>query len=89
MTQKAKADVEESLEVIEDLEDDLEELGEEWGEQIAEISQRWADKLEEIDEFEVKPRRADVTIEFCGLAWVPTWRVILENGRQLELSARE
>jgi hypothetical protein len=89
MTQKAKADVEESLEVIEDLEDDLEELGAEWGERIADISQRWADKLEEIDEFEVKPRRADVTVEFCGLAWVPTWRVILENGRQLELPARE
>jgi hypothetical protein len=89
MTQKAKADVDESVEVIEDLESDLEELGEEWEERSAEINRRWADKLEEIEEFEVNPRRTDVTVEFCGLAWVPTWRVILENGRQLDLPARE
>lgn len=89
MTQKAKADVEESLEVIDDLEKDLEEMGEEWEEQVAEVTQRWADKLEEIEEFEVRPRRADVTVEFCGLAWVPTWQVILEDGRQLELPARD
>jgi hypothetical protein len=88
MTQKAKADVEESLDVIEDLEGDLKELEAEWEERAAEINALWADKLEELEEFEVKPRRADVTVEFCGLAWVPTWRVILENGRQLELAAR-
>jgi hypothetical protein len=89
MTQKAKADVDESLEVLEDLEEDLEDLGAEWEERSAEINRRWADKLEEIEEFEVNPRRTDVTVEFCGLAWVPTWQVILENGRQLELPARE
>jgi hypothetical protein len=88
MTKKAKADVEESLETIEDLEKQLEELEAAWEEQAAEISQRWADKLEEIEEFEVKPRRTDVTVEFCGLAWVPTWQVALEDGRLLELPAR-
>jgi hypothetical protein len=89
MTKKAKADVEESLETIEDLEKQLEELEAAWEEQTAEIGERWADKLEEIEEFEVKPRRTDVAVEFCGLAWVPTWQVTLEDGRLLELPARE
>ena len=25
----------------------------------------------------ITPRRADVTVEFCGLAWVPAWQVAL------------
>jgi len=89
MTKKAKADVEESLATIEDLEGQLEALEEEWNEQEADIGARWAETLEEIEEFEVTPRRTDVTVEFCGLAWVPVWQVVLEDGRQLELPARE
>ncbi len=89
MTQKAKADVEESIEAIEDLEGQLQALEAEWEDQAAEIKDAWADKLEEIEEFEVKPRRTDVAVEFCGLAWTPVWRVTLEEGRQVDLAARE
>ncbi|MBN1978604.1 MAG: DUF853 family protein [Anaerolineae bacterium] len=89
MTQKAKSDVEESLEAIEDLEGQLQALEEEWQDQAADIKDAWADRLEEIEEFELKPRRTDVTVSFCGLAWVPVWRVVLEDGRQVDLPARE
>jgi hypothetical protein len=89
MTKKAKADVEESQATIEDLENQLEALAEEWEEQAAEINDRWADTLEEIETTEITPRRADVTVEFCGLAWTPVWRVTLEDGQRLDLPARE
>jgi hypothetical protein len=89
MTKKAKADVEESLATLEDLEGQLEALEKEWEEQAAEIKDRWADTLEEIEEFQVKPTRTGVTVEFCGMAWVPAWQVTLEDGRQLDLPARE
>ena len=89
MTKKAKSDVEESMESIEDLEKQLEDLKAQWEEQVAEISDTWADRLEEVEEFEVGPRRVDVRVEFCGLAWVPTWRVVLEDGGQVDLAARE
>jgi hypothetical protein len=89
MTQKAKADVEESQEVIEDLEEELKALEETWEDQAAEIAGTWADVVDEVEEFEVKPRRTDVVVEFCGLAWVPVWRVVLEDGRQVDLPARE
>jgi hypothetical protein len=89
MTKKAEADVEESVEAIEDMEEQLEDLKAQWEEQVEEISDRWAETLEEVEEFKVKPRRTDVRVEFCGLAWVPTWRVALEDGRQVDLPARE
>ena len=61
----------------------------EWAEQQAEVRDHWADVLEEIDKATITPRRADVMVTFCGPAWVPTWRVILEGGQRLELPARE
>jgi len=89
LTEKAKADVEESLEAIEDLEEQLKRLEEEWEEQADEINVRWADTLEEVEDVEVTPRRTDVTVEFCGLAWVPAWQVTLESGQRVDLPARE
>jgi hypothetical protein len=89
MTQQAKADVEESVDALEDLEQQLQDLEADWEDQAAEIEDAWADKLEEIEEFEVKPRRTDVAVEFCGLAWAPVWRVTLEDGSQVDLPARE
>jgi hypothetical protein len=89
LTRKAEADVEESIEAIDDLEEQLEDLKAQWEEQVEEINDRWAETLEDVSEFEVKPRRVDVRVEFCGLAWVPTWRVALEGGRRIHLAARE
>jgi hypothetical protein len=89
MTTKAKADVEESLSAIEDLEAQLEALTEEWEAQAEEINARWADTLEEVEEREVSPRRTDVMVAYCGLAWVPTWQVTLKDGRSVDLPARE
>jgi hypothetical protein len=89
MTKKAQADVQESLEAIDDLEQQLEELKAQWEEQVAEINERWASTLDTVEEFRVTPRRADVTVEFCGLAWVPVWRVTLKDGQRLDLPARE
>jgi len=89
MTQQAKADVEESIDEIKDLEEDLEELKEQWEREVAEINAGWADKLDDITTREVKPRRTDVVVQFCGLAWAPVWRVVLEDGGVLELPARE
>jgi hypothetical protein len=89
MTQQAKADVEESLDAIEDLEQQLQALEADWADQAAETKDAWADKLEQVEEFEVKPRRTDVAVGFCGLAWMPIWRVTLEDGSQVDLPARE
>ena len=88
MTQQAKLGVKESKEEIGSLEEQLAEIDKEWEEQEAEIRSRWADLLEEINEVTINPRRADVMITFFGPAWVPVWRVSLEDGQSRELPAR-
>ncbi len=89
MTKKAEADVQESLDAIEDFEQQLEDLKAQWEEQADDISDIWAEKLDEVEEMSVTPRRADVAVEFCGLAWAPVWRATLKDGRQLDMPARE
>ena len=89
MTKQAQADVDESVQAIEDLEAQLEDMAAQWEEQAEEINARWAAKLEEIAEVEVAPRRADVLVDFCGLAWVPVWEVETKDGRRLTLQAYE
>jgi hypothetical protein len=88
MTRKAKAEVEESEAAIEDLEEQLATLGEEWQAQAAEINERWATTLEKVEQVQIAPRRADVMVGFCGLAWVPSWQVMLEDGQRVDLPAR-
>jgi hypothetical protein len=89
MTQGAKADVEESLDTIADYEEQIEALEETWQEQADEIKSRWADALTDVEVEEVRPRRTDVRVLYCSLAWAPTWRVTLEDGQILRLPARE
>jgi hypothetical protein len=89
MTQKAKADVEESREVIEDLEKELKDLAEAWKELEEEVTDRWTKTLEQVEEVEIAPRRRDVVVDFCGLAWVPMWEIETDRGQLLMLPANE
>jgi hypothetical protein len=36
---------------------------------------------------EVAPRRTDVVVDYCGLAWVPFWEVEGRDGEHLLLPA--
>ncbi|HEY74859.1 MAG TPA: hypothetical protein G4O00_01605 [Thermoflexia bacterium] len=89
LTKQAEADVRESEEAIKDLEAQLKALAEEWQEEVEEINDRWAATLEEIEVVEVAPRRRDVVIDYCGLAWVPEWEVETEDGGRIQLAAFE
>ncbi|MCK4832676.1 MAG: hypothetical protein KAS81_07900, partial [Anaerolineales bacterium] len=55
-------------------EKDLEELQREMQQDIEQIHGRWATVAEQLDEFQVRPRRADVQIDFVALGWRPVWR---------------
>ncbi|NOZ29255.1 MAG: hypothetical protein GXP39_14560 [Chloroflexi bacterium] len=73
MTSRAKEDIEESLETIEDLQEQIKELEQELEEEIREISERWERAVQEMETRKLTPRRADVQVTLCALAWVPYW----------------
>jgi len=75
MTRQAKADVKESKEVIEELEEEIEDLEEGAKAELEEVDAKWRDLIDEVEEIEVRPRRADVRIDLFALAWFPYWEL--------------
>ncbi len=81
MTTSAKQDILESQQQIEELKEDIAELKEELEAESAEITARWAETLDEIEQFPIKPRRADVEVHLVALAWTPAWELTVEDQR--------
>ena len=75
MTSKAKADVEESKDVIEDFMQELEDLRAELAQEIEEIHDRWDLVALEIEETVIAPYKKNIRVDLFGVAWTPYWRV--------------
>ena len=75
MTARAKRDVEESQEQIARYQADIEELEKELEEATADITERWETAVDDVQVYEVKPRRTDVDVDQVALAWTPFWQV--------------
>ncbi|MFN2225703.1 MAG: ATP-binding protein [Anaerolineae bacterium] len=88
MSRQAKADVEESKETIDDLKAEIEDLEKEAKQELEELAETWGERIEELEEVEVRPRRADVRVEYLGLAWLPQWQTTA-GGQALSLPAFE
>ena len=91
-TGRAEREIEESEGELTDLSETLAELSKSLEEEIAEISQKWIDALEQAGEIRLTPRRSDVSIDAFGLAWLPRWRVTVDRDgekRQIDLEAYE
>lgn len=86
MTEKAKADVEESVDAIEDYEAEIEELEKQREETIREINDRWGHVVNDITEMTVTPRKTDVFVNLFGVAWVPHY-IIRSGSEMMEVSA--
>ncbi|MCB2178444.1 DUF87 domain-containing protein [bacterium] len=71
MTQKAKADMEESLDMIEEIEEDIEQLTAEAEDAIDELEEKWAQIARQITEIPVAPYKKDILVEVFGVAWMP------------------
>lgn len=85
LTKQAEAEVEESEAVIKDLRAQLEGMAAKWEEQERALNDRWVAVLEENEQVDIAPRRTDIVVDFCGLAWVPAWEVVTQEGQRLTL----
>lgn len=84
MTSKAKSDVEESQEVIEDFIQELDDLRAELTQEIDEIHERWEQVASEVEETVIAPFKKNIRVDLFGVAWTPYWRVKVGN-KDLEL----
>jgi hypothetical protein len=88
MTGKAKADVEESQQVIEDLRKELVEIEAELKAEVEQIHDRWAAIASEVEETVITPYKKDIRVEYFGIAWKPYWRIRADD-ESFELPAYE
>ncbi|MCP4415903.1 MAG: DUF87 domain-containing protein [Chloroflexi bacterium] len=71
MTAKAKADIEESKDQIEDLQKDIIELEQEAEDALIEIKEKWEDVAQETDMLQVTPTKSSINLSLFGVAWLP------------------
>jgi superfamily II RNA helicase len=71
LTEQAKSDVEESLEVIADLKKQINELEKEMQRAADEINGRWGDVVNQSSDITLTPLKKDVLLDFFGVAWFP------------------
>jgi len=86
MTEKAKADVEESLDAIDEYKSQLQELQAERDHEIEEINDRWGHVVNDISEVTVTPKKTDIYVELFGVAWMPYY-LVESSGQVIELPA--
>lgn len=71
LTEQAKADVDESIDAIEQFKQEIAALEKEKDALIEEVSARWGDLANEITETKISPLKKDVLLDFFGVAWMP------------------
>jgi len=83
---KAKENVEESVDAIEQFKQQIAEAEKRREETIAEIHDRWGRMVNEITEVTIAPKKTDVFVKLFGVAWMPYY-VIQAGTEAIELPA--
>lgn len=71
--QNAQADVRESIEEIDALRDQLNELTDEHQQEMIEIDRKWQEIAAEIETINVSPLKKNIELEVLAVAWQPHW----------------
>lgn len=86
MTERAKAEVEESLDAIDEVKRQIAEAQKRREETIAEINEKWGQTVGNVTEVTVAPKKSDVFVTLFGVAWLPYY-IIQTSGQTMELPA--
>ncbi len=86
LTQQAKADVEESIEAIDDLERQIRDLETELKARLDEISERWGNLVNDTSEVTITPTKTNIFVDNFGVAWMPYY-LVETGGEEVEVPA--
>jgi hypothetical protein len=79
MTRQSKAEIQESLDAIDDLDAQIETILDEAEREQASIQQRWAELTDDGETIQVRPRKSDVFVETWGVVWLPYWELVYQE----------
>jgi ABC-type Fe3+-hydroxamate transport system substrate-binding protein len=85
MTEKAEADVKESIQAIEEYERQIADLEADKEEALQEVNDRWEEIASQVTEIPVTPYKKDILVEVFGVAWFPHY-VALIGDQMVELA---
>lgn len=86
LAESAKAEVQESKEVIAKLTKDLNDLTREHETLVRDISDKWGRVVSESSEVTINPKKTDIYVNIFGVAWMPYYQV-QAGGEVVELAA--
>lgn len=86
LTEQAKGDVNESIQVLDQYKKDLTDLQQQREQTEKEISDRWGQAVNDNTEVKVTPKKTDIYVNLFGVAWLPYY-VVQAGGQTIELPA--
>jgi len=86
MTQKAKAELEETAAEATDLQKEIAELELERSKIVEEVNRRWGDVASQVSEIPILPAKKDLTLEVFGVLWLP-YHLVESGGKVVEVAA--
>ncbi len=86
LSSNAKADVEESLQAIQEYKKQLAELQAERTRIAETVNASWGDEVNRITEITINPKKTDIYVNVFGVAWTPYY-IVEAGGQQMELPA--
>lgn len=86
LTEKAKAEVDESVDAIAQYKRQIAELEKRREETIAELNDKWGNIVNDVTEVTITPKKSDVFVNVFGVAWLPHY-IIQTNTETMELPA--
>ncbi|GAB4535938.1 MAG: DUF87 domain-containing protein [Anaerolineales bacterium] len=84
MTERAKADVEESIDAIADFKQQIADLEAEKAQALQDVNDKWAEMVSDVTEIPVSPYKKDILVALFGVAWMP-YHLVEAGGRVMEL----
>jgi hypothetical protein len=84
MASQAKSDVQESVDVIKDVQAEITAIEQEKADALKAINDKWVDTTSQITEIPISAQKKDILLDFFGVAWMP-YHLVKVNDQTFEL----
>ena len=76
---QTEADIQESREVIREIEREMADLEMDYEQQLQAINQKWIEIAAQVEELTITPFKKDISLDMFGVGWIPHYYTLLGN----------